>query len=306
MFSDIEVMDKTKEELSNKYNHVGLVSTLLLGIVSKKWGEAGDDYPMLDKHVYGILWCAATYAFFCSTVSTVMIIFGYGQCHNDAEARFWTRHMGKFALRLPMLSAGIGFVLYIMATSHFYIMVFRRGKGDDFAVCAAFCYAALPITVFALLKVHHGLQATRKRQTAMNALLPLEYEDIDALFKEYIGFDHCKNQSHLDADFDGFIEFATGRKIVRDGLERGGRLRGLRRAYAETLVKSFHDVEMAFQKPLATERAERIFADLAGTQTGTGSRSIGFGLCSLEPGTASLNAFASLNPHRAMSPCSLV
>ena len=174
-----------------------------------------------------------------------MIIFAYGECSERREAIFWSNHMGRYALRLPMVSAGFGFVAFILATTQSYILGFRRGKGDDFALCAAFCYSAIPFTALAMLKVHHGLQAVNNQKKMLKKLGPLEYEDIDTLFEEYVRSDHKRHSltktstsSHLDVDLEDFLDFCAERKITRDGMERGGQLRGLRRAYAENLVQA--------------------------------------------------------------------
>ena len=48
-------------ELAKKYEHVGLVSALLLGIASSKLTLINEErYAQWDLHVYGILWCSAT------------------------------------------------------------------------------------------------------------------------------------------------------------------------------------------------------------------------------------------------------
>lgn len=154
--------------------------------------------------------------------------------------------------------AGAGFLDFIAASTHFYVMNFRVGVAHDFAICAAFCYSALPLAFFAVLKTHYSLGLTRRWKERVASLGPLQYNDIDGLFRDYLN----DGKQHLDIEVNEFLNFVTERKVVVNGEERGGHLRGLRRAYAESLVKNFNSLERDFQSARAEQAAKTIFDDL--------------------------------------------
>merc|ERR1719386_617544 len=110
----------------------------------------------------------------------------------------------------------------------------------------------------AILKTHYSLGVTRRWHERLESLAPLQYSDIDILFSDYLKED----KDHLDVELNDFLDFVTERKLVVDGEERGGRLRGLRRAYAESLVRNFRELERAFQKRRTETAARRIFDGL--------------------------------------------
>merc|ERR1712039_499978 len=100
-----------------------------------------------------------------------------------------------------MISAVFGFFLFLLGSTHYYIMHYRRGEGHDFSIFAGVCYAMVPFAIVLLFKVHHSLHAKDVRYEKVK-MAPLEYEDIDLLFEEYVS----SSSVHLSVDSDGFLD----------------------------------------------------------------------------------------------------
>jgi len=99
-------------------------------------------------------------------------------------------------------------------------------------------------------------------QEAIAELKPLRYSDIDILFRNYVHKNYKDDRNYLDCDVNDFVEFAEARKITVLGVSRGGKLNGLRRAYAAQIMESFAAIEAESCKPRAMNTAKQVFSEL--------------------------------------------
>eukprot|EP00931_Biecheleriopsis_adriatica_P034631 TRINITY_DN19984_c0_g1_i1.p1 TRINITY_DN19984_c0_g1~~TRINITY_DN19984_c0_g1_i1.p1 ORF type:complete len:417 (-),score=62.39 TRINITY_DN19984_c0_g1_i1:87-1337(-) len=250
--------DRTRTSQMHTYSSIGVISALMLSTSMGKFHALpAGALQQFDVQLHGIIWCSATYAFFSAVVGAVALNVAYGQCRDDAQANMWTKQMGEVALHLPRTFTGFGCALFVLGTTHMFIVNFRsHGDHDsyDFSICAAFCYAALPISVIALGKIEHCINVLHRQEEQFITLPQLDYEDIDALFEDYVNSLKA-DQAHLDVNLEDFLQFALLRKIWRAGIYRGGPLQGLRATYAEKLVTAFHNLERASSQKRAESSA---------------------------------------------------
>lgn len=257
---------QTRAAHMNTYTSVGVVSALMLSTSMGKFSSLSNEgLHDFDVQLHGIIWCTATYSFFCAVVGAVSLNIAYGKCRDDVQADVWTRKMGDFALRMPMIATDIGSFLFVIGTTHIFILNFRKHQANhdtyDFSICAAFCYSALPFTVIIIFKVHYCIGILQRQDTQLMNLAQLDYEDIDAMFMDYMKSGEL-SQPHLDVHLDDFLQFQMSRKIWRGGKYRGGVLRGLRATYAESLVSAFQALERRSQEQRAEAHAQKIFDTL--------------------------------------------
>merc|ERR1711953_33275 len=97
--------------------------------------------------------------FFCSTfLSTIYVISFARNAGDDVRRRHWTEAMGQTMLHLPFHFASAGFVTFIFASSHLYLIFFRSASGPDFEFCVALCYGIVVFVLVTIFKVVHATQ----------------------------------------------------------------------------------------------------------------------------------------------------
>lgn len=261
-----EIKHDTVDQYAAQHRQVGLVAALMLGASVSMFSVVPADKSDVDKSVHGMSWCMATYAFAAAAVITAGSDFAYNRCADVQEAYIFTEEMGSLAFDLPVYFTGLGFLLFVIGTTHFFVMEYRLGLlgqavNHSFTVCAAFCYAMPPFVVVAILKMLYSLHTASSFTYALQGTRGFTQNDITFLLEKYLA-EVCKFE-YMDAELEGFIRFAQSCKIKDvSGKERAGKIEGLRRKYVEQLWEELYSAQVsnqgAYAKAAAEELADRL------------------------------------------------
>jgi hypothetical protein len=234
--------NRTITQLSAKHEHIGIISGLMAGASITMFSVDVSGSEPLDRTAHGILWCMATYAFMGAAVISEAFTFSYNRCADDFEARRFAQGIGSFTALLPISLAGIGFILSVLGTSHYFVMQYRMGlEHRSFTACASFCYTVPCFVLVGVLKVNYSLNTTAQFTEHLEGLKGLKEKDLELLLEHF--WEHECKFKILEADLEAFVQYASTHRVIENDTQRGGPLTGMRLQFAEMLFKEFYEEE---------------------------------------------------------------